>query len=471
MNSFDKKIKEKLEQISEVGADKAWQRLQMSLPQPFYIHFLKNYAGWAFAGILATILVLQNVNSNEINVKSVADGKSEITSNGIPQTASKTDTVFTEKVIYKDRIIYKNIGTFKTIDNKEVATNKDINENIFTLNDKNNLVKNEEKLNIQKERASVNESIEPAKIQTKNSTELPTNVTSANKEISDLPSPNGAIVIQNNNIKENQQTAPTIIQKLDNSSAISNPDLPIESPIIETPMVVDPKVNLAKADPLESPKTDIGNSNSKDFKPKAQIYKKINTRIGFESKIQGDEKVSFGPLLEIFFAKQFSFTSGILFGNNHSKEFKQPADFNKKTGKRFEDFYRPKLGDKPQEIKDIQINTSSINVPLQFSYYFPFKNNISLITNAAAVLTFNEKDAVIFEGKLPFEEGFTKTFENKRPTKVLSAFNYGMGVQYAYKRLYFQVLPNFNFPTQKSFFFNERNRFGIDAAIKFSLKK
>jgi hypothetical protein len=51
MNSFDKKIKGKLEQISEVGADKAWQKLQMCLPQPYYMYILKNYAGWALAGI------------------------------------------------------------------------------------------------------------------------------------------------------------------------------------------------------------------------------------------------------------------------------------------------------------------------------------------------------------------------------------------------------------------------------------
>jgi hypothetical protein len=467
MNSFDKKIKEKLEQISEVGADMAWQKLQMSLPQPLYMYILKNYTGWALAGLLGTILIFQNIKNDELLKKTAMVATVQGRPDDKTFKINKIDTVFTEKIIYKEKIIYRNSEVKTEFKNKIITANQ--------ISDSENLNKlpfaqNEIVVNPKQEKSHESwDQKETSQVAfQENKTETKSNII---EKISNGTIPNLPLNSENDVKTSINLTSDTEIQ---NSVRTEKANI-IEPAINSLPPKIINQENLASDLPKEEFKTilptvDPLESQNKpaDFKRKPRIF---NARLGFDTKIKGYEKISFGPILETFIGRQFSFSTGVLFSSNYSKEFKLPIDFNKKTGKRFEDFYKPKLGDKPQEIRDIKIRTSSINVPLQLNYYFPIRYNFNLVTAAGAMLKFNEKDEVIFEGKLPFEERFIKTFENKRESKVLAEFNYSMGIQYSYKRLYFQVLPNFSFPIQKSFFLNEKNRFGIDASVRFSLKK
>jgi hypothetical protein len=74
------------------------------------------------------------------------------------------------------------------------------------------------------------------------------------------------------------------------------------------------------------------------------------------------------------------------------------------------------------------------------------------------------------------EQGFDGSnyiskFENQYKPKVFNNFFYGMGMQYQYKRLVGQLNPYFEFPFRQASYLVPPKKFGVNASLKFSLKK
>jgi hypothetical protein len=479
MNSFDKKIKEKLEQLPAAGADEAWTRLLTKLPKPFYLHFFQNYAGWIMATSLAGILIFQQYKINDLAEK--IDAKSKIENfqkEPIEILKSKPDTVFKEKIVFKDKLVYVNlskkeeeieINKKKNIAKIDNQVSAEIIDSKTSKTSKKPIEKNTfESQEIADRKPSKEESSKVIGIYAEEQkNELKTSKENMAKGSEIITESTVAQVNTQKNIvpgemkEENQAPLPAT------NNTPENKELPNPAEKTAVNEVKDLEKTTKKITDIDGP---ISPQNI-DLKTKKANFKNLNARIGVQAAGSFDERTSVGPTFEVFINKNLSISSGVFFTNSNSRKINQPQEFNKRTGKRFEDIYKGNLGEKQKEIKNIEIQTTSIIVPVQTNYYFHLKNNFSIHMAAAALLNFNEKDDVVFEGKAPLEEVFKSRFENKRNSRIFYGLNYGIGLQYNYKRLYFNVLPTLEFPFSKSLFLNERNRFNLNASIKFALKK
>lgn len=107
--------------------------------------------------------------------------------------------------------------------------------------------------------------------------------------------------------------------------------------------------------------------------PKRKFWPDFNVRPGVESDYMGgNHAFSFGPLVEIFLKRRFSLRTGVSIANSSAMSFPVPKDFNKNTGKNFEESYKPNKPPNPGTgIRDITIETSRVRMPLYMSYYVP----------------------------------------------------------------------------------------------------
>ncbi len=552
MESFDKKLKEKLEQIPDVNPEMAWARFAQFLPKPWYTTFLKSYAGWGFATIVTAVLISQQITIDKLEQKlenqtsqfdtktlekselalehtkvaqkngqdkQLADSKPEESKNStlVPGSIEKNaNTNFRNLNIDEANLNIKTRDekNIKTTENKEIISgvskniNRDIKQTIVKQNKEESSIISAEHIeesiqkpasekNVglanaisEKNTAEVNEQNASQKNTMKEPSKEAENQTFNQNTAATMPD---KIKVEGNmaiNDKATISNDPTAIQKNSLLSKISSetpsqvsestqkgPEI-ADKQVVKIEKNIEPEIktkettisektpeNAVKIDPLDP------TGKLSDFKPKLSKAKKGNLRLGLETQLLTNGKAGIGLVLEYMFGSHFSLASGIAFNSNHKDEFKQPQEFNKRTGKRFEDYYRPYLGDKKREIKNIEIRTTAAIIPLKVNYYYPLKYNFSVFGTAGMAIKIYEKDDVVFEGNLPSEDVVTSTFENKRKSKPISNFSYGLGVQYTYKKLVLQFQPNFNFPTQKSFFLNERNRIGVDAGLRFSFGK
>ncbi len=520
MESFDKKIREKLEQIPDANPGMAWVSFAKSLPKPWYMTFLKNYAGWSFATIVTAVLISQQItidkleqklankttqnetislektpNPNPQNIpseiKTQPESNLSLAENQTNNTAIDDDQIKQTNDNLRENAPLKNIQTF---DNKSIIYGKYKKESSTEIGHKSisevNLKKqktrksenqkseSELKFNSELENIKIESERNVAKIKeavkTSDSDLSTDNFKSSNNEKQKIGSEpvskpvnnsvNNTIAEVQNQVSESQKES----TQVSDMSNVKNTDETLN-------LVSEPKDESATIEKIPEKQASIdplGPNNAKsDFKPKLVKSKKINLKLGIETQLLSNGKAGLGPIAEYLFGTHFSVSTGVIFSSNHKDEFKQPQEFNKRTGKRFEDYYRPYLGDKQREIKNIEIRTSAVVIPLKVNYYYPLKYNFNVFGTVGAAFKIYEKDEVIFEGKAPLEDAITSTFENKRDSKPISNFSYGIGLQYTYKKRALQIQPNFNFPTQKSFFLNERNRIGLDASLRFSLGK
>ncbi len=204
---------------------------------------------------------------------------------------------------------------------------------------------------------------------------------------------------------------------------------------------------------------------------KNKFWRNLNIRPGVEVDYSWNNSFSFGPIAEVLLKNRFSITTGISISNSSPSEFPLPKEFNKQTGKDFDDKYKPQ---KPPhqgggQIKDISIQTSRIRMPLYMSYYVPITYRLNFLISSGTRLDLKVTEDVSYTN-----DGFTdspyKSLESTYKPKIFNNLFYGMGVQYKYGRVYGQISPYFEFPFSKPSYVLPNNKFGINAALKFSLK-
>jgi hypothetical protein len=202
------------------------------------------------------------------------------------------------------------------------------------------------------------------------------------------------------------------------------------------------------------------------------FWQNLNIRPGVEVDYFGRKCFSYGIFAEVFLRNRFSITTGISISNSNPATFNFPKEFNKFTGKDFEDVYKPpkpSTGPTSAGIKDISIETSRIRMPIYMTYYVPITYSLDFLISAGTRLDLKVSENVSYTnegfGNSPF-----RSFENPYKPKVFNNLYYGMGVQYRYGRVYGQLTPYFEFPFSKPNYMISPNKFGINAALKFSLK-
>lgn len=205
--------------------------------------------------------------------------------------------------------------------------------------------------------------------------------------------------------------------------------------------------------------------------PKRKFWPSFNARPGVESDYMGGNNAfSFGPLVEIFLKNRFSLSTGVSIANSSAMSFPVAKDFNKDTGKNFEESYQPNKPPNPGTgIRDITIETSRVRMPLYMSYYVPLTYRFDFLISTGTRLDLKVSENVTFVND-GFKDNPYQNMENRYKPKIFNNLYYGMGIQYKYGRINGQVAPYFEFPFSKPTYLISPNKFGINAALKFSLK-
>ena len=205
--------------------------------------------------------------------------------------------------------------------------------------------------------------------------------------------------------------------------------------------------------------------------PQRKFWPNFQVRPGVETDYMGNSSFSFGPLAEVFLKNRFSVTTGISISNSSPSSFPLPKEFNRKTGKDFEDEYQPPKPPGPVKdgIKDITIETSRIRVPVYMTYYVPVTYSLDFLISTGTRLDLKVSENVSYTNE-GFGNNPYRSLESTYKPKVFNNLYYGMGVQYRYGRVYGQVAPYFEFPFSKPEYLISPNKFGVNVAVKFSLK-
>lgn len=438
-NYFDDNIRKKLESLQPEYDSSAWEKLRKSLPIPWYVSFLREFGGWIYGG-LATAALIYTYNNNQTFKKEnllLNDKISTIQSLKIAN--SEKDTVF---------VSYKEIDT--------VYLTKIIREKVFVGFDKEQLITEARKgILFSSSTKGNSESLNRTPITILKENEIKNSATPEDqKNIILKPSSNNSIPIENN--EEEMRVAKD--ENLRNSK-----DEKTYNEIKEEIQKETPKIAELIIPEREMPKDEIPEQKFK--------LKNINARFGIASDYSGNRASSVGPAIEVFMGARISFNMGLFVAGKKEVKFKQPKDFNSVTGKQFEDRYIRHIGMRPQKIENIEITTSIIKLPLFINYYIPIKNNLAFILTSGAKLDLSVVETVKYKVERVGGETFINKFESQHNPRVFNSLYYGMGIQYNYKRLFGQFSPYFEFPFGQSSFLIPPRRFGINAALKFSLKK
>jgi hypothetical protein len=457
-NNFDDDIRKKLESIRPEYSEAAWQKLKRSLPIPWYMSFLRDYGSWVFGGIATVAFLGSQYNNQTIRKenKLLNDKISTITDS--PETKIVTDTIYVRQndTVYTTRYVTRYVRIDDEFVEDETLKTRNLSR-IQTEKARRNL--NEETIYGDKTVLNSKSDVEKANIKAKNlDIDLIEKLTDK-KAVSDKDLAETNLAFQANQqadkvIAEVSDEKPKAV-KVEDTSAIVDEELKKEQKQVEELIIPDNKASLP----------------SDQKKPKKIDLSRINARFGITGDYMGKQFNSLGPALEVFLGERFALNTGLLITGKKEFEYKLSRDFNMFTGKKFEDRYKPFIPQKPDKIQDIEIETSSIKLPIYFSYYVPVRYNWAFMLSTGTKLDLSVMETVKFNGQ-NFDGSLDyNKFENQYKPKIFSNLYYGMGAQYQYKRFFGQVTPYFEFPFGQASYLVPPKRFGVSASLKFSLKK
>jgi len=457
-NNFDDDIRKKLESIRPEYSEAAWQKLKRSLPIPWYMSFLRDYGSWVFGGIATVAFLGSQYNNQTIRKenKLLNDKISTITDS--PETKIVTDTIYVRQndTVYTTRYVTRYVRIDDEFVEDETLKTRNLSR-IQTEKARRNL--NEETIYGDKTVLNSKSDVEKANIKAKNlDIDLIEKLTDK-KAVSDKDLAEINLAFQANQqadkvIAEVSDEKPKAV-KVEDTSAIVDEELKKEQKQVEELIIPDNKASLP----------------SDQKKPKKIDLSRINARFGITGDYMGKQFNSLGPALEVFLGERFALNTGLLITGKKEFEYKLSRDFNMFTGKKFEDRYKPFIPQKPDKIQDIEIETSSIKLPIYFSYYVPVRYNWAFMLSTGTKLDLSVMETVKFNGQ-NFDGSLDyNKFENQYKPKIFSNLYYGMGAQYQYKRFFGQVTPYFEFPFGQASYLVPPKRFGVSASLKFSLKK
>jgi hypothetical protein len=515
--SFFNTVRNKLESIRPPVEEGAWKKLQSSLPMPWYSSLFKEFGSWIIGGITTAALIgtgvinYQQKQENEKLYGEISTLKSEI-----QNIQTKTDTVYIEKTsvdtVYVTNTVKVPVYKYLQVPiNNEYSektsignnSKEDVAKNEVEANEVTNVVhKNQSKKNtsnfknkegsnfdVKSNRVSVKKSSKSDQISEKlksstnnrnlvdsrdsDKNETPKNETvekSGNSITSDTPG-NETELIENTRNK---------VEVNDNLSRHGSGSNEKQSEVLDKTDVnnqenhkVIPELEKEKiTEKPESEEMVIPNNPNKiipEIKKKTFKIPYVHTRVGMTADLVGFKQIAVGPTGEFFIGNRFSFNLGLIFSGEKEERHPFPKDFNYKTGKKFEDEFKPYFlnsGNKPERISDIKISTSFIKMPLYFSYYIPVNRNINFLVSGGTKLDLKVYKSINFQSGI-LGDIERNQFEAAPKVRTFNSFNYGMGVQYKYKKMVFQLQPYFDFQFRKIDYLNFPRKFGVNTSIKY----
>lgn len=456
-NNFDDDIRKKLESIRPAYSEAAWQKLKRSLPIPWYMSFLRDYGTWVFGGIATVAFLGSQYNNQTIRKenKLLNDKISTITNS--TETKIITDTVYVRQndTVYATRYVTRYVRVADEYVEDETL-NSENKTAIQAEKDTPNLIEKK----VYGDKTVLNGKAKTESAKPNNSDDDLVEKLTDKKAMSSKDLAETNVEFQPNQqvdkvVAEVSDEKPKAAKVEDISAEKVEEESKKEQKKVEDLIIPENKATLP-TDQKKSKKIDLS---------------RINARFGITGDYMGKQFNSLGPALEVFLGERFALNTGLLITGKKEFEYKLSRDFNMFTGKKFEDRYKPFIPQKPDKIQDIEIETSSIKLPIYFSYYVPVRYNWAFMLSTGTKLDLSVMETVKFNGQ-NFDGSLDyNKFENQYKPKIFSNLYYGMGVQYQYKRLVGQMTPYFEFPFRQASYLVPPKRFGVSASLKFSLKK
>lgn len=492
--NFDNKIRQKLESIRPEFEKAAWEKLRKSLPVPWYMALFRDFGQWIYGGLATTALLTtyyfyHNLKQeNELlndKISTLSVQIPEVKTDTVYVQSLKTDTVWVTKVIsqkvYVDRpqrgpsafytdenLALNEIGEQTVVRNGNTTDAKRSNTfrkgdgsqkvGIKTEDESKVLFSKKAKTNIS-DKVSSNEVIGD-KVESRGLN------TTAKAQTYSKSTPEGT---------KNEDPISNYVSdaqpKKEGANSYSKSDLPKAA--YEDKESNDAK-ETAKAETPKVAELVVPERVFPEQEPKKEpsFLKKINARFGMSAEMAGNKGVNLGPTLEVFLNDKFSVNSGVLISKGKQMEFGLPKDFNNNTGNRFEDRYVKHFNPvgPPPKIKNIEIETSIIKLPLYFNFYVPLRNKLTFLVTTGTKFNLSVIEGVKYQTETAGETYFAN-FENSYKPKFFNNLFYGMGLQYQQGRFYGQVNPYFEFPFRSTNSLLNNKKVGVNFSLKYGLKK
>lgn len=441
---FDKHIKQKLESVRPVFGESAWKKFRAATPVPWYQALFQDWGGWIFGGI-ASAAFLTTLYLNYLQQKTNELLNEEISTIKVVQVPqSKVDTVIIEKYLTDTVYIVKTVTKYQpfVIDDNQLTT----------INKQDELIESKQ---------SVNNQFSTATYQVKVNRKQLIENNKITPESRDKPSTREA--------RKSEDSDVVLAESTGTSSGTINEKIATESDNVVREKQILEKEKIETIDkPIVSDLV-IHETKTEEPQKKKIKFPYVRTRVGLEGNYQGLKIPSVGPTAEFFFGyANLSFNTGLLFSSPQENRFAVSRDFNRFTGKQFEEFYKDKF--RPQQpqrkIEDITIRTSLIKVPVAFNYYINARSNFDFMFTAGTRLDVSVFQDIRFENNI-LTERINERFEARPKPKVFSGLFYGMGLQYQKGRFVGQFIPYFDFRFRQNEYITVPRTFGVNASVKY----
>lgn len=381
---FNKKIKEKLDQIDKPVSGDLWSKIEPHVEKSWWTVFLKKY-GWPTYASLATILLWYSLVQNNAVRKDVEYLNTKV--GEIKQPINQTQTIYHKDTIYIVKTIYnqtqnsdkKNENKIASLENKVEELLSNMKVYLSQLDDKQ------------------------VKETTKTSTD--------NEKLEEL-------------VKNIENTNQKVLKSIEeNTALVEKQDDKLDTLLIPERKAIAEETSPPKKKRFELPK--------------------IESRLGLLTGYSSENSFIFGSVYEYFLSRALSLSLGIQINNNPEKEYNGTRDFNIKTGRDFMLTYGSQLNSK-EDVDEIYIKTTILELPFKINYYVPLKQNWDLIFNYGTHLDIKNYQSLNVEYNIQGEEIYQK-LQTKSSKEVFHNMTLGTGLQYRRNRYVFQFNPTLTY--------------------------
>lgn len=381
---FNKKIKEKLDQIDKPVSGNLWSKIEPHVEKSWWTVFLKKY-GWPTYASLATILLWYSLVQNNAVRKDVEYLNTKV--GEIKEPINQTQTIYQKDTVY----------IVKTIYNQTKNSDKQNENKIASLENKvEELLSNMKVYLSQLDDKQVKET-------SKTSTD--------NEKLEEL-------------VKNIENTNQKVLKSIEeNTALVEKQDEKLDTLLIPERKAIAEETIPSKKKRFELPK--------------------IESRLGLLTGYSSQNSFIFGSVYEYFLSRALSLSLGIQINNNPEKEYNGTKDFNLKTGRDFMLTYGSQLNSK-EDVDEIYIKTTILELPLKINYYVPLKQNLDLMFNYGTHLDIKNYQSLNVEYNVQGEEIYQK-LQTKSSKEIFHNMTLGTGLQYRRNRYIFQFNPTLTY--------------------------
>lgn len=205
-------------------------------------------------------------------------------------------------------------------------------------------------------------------------------------------------------------------------------------------------------------------------KPAPFRWANLKPRLGIETAVNLQHAIGIGPLVEFQLNQYLSLAFGVLATQGANLYFDDEHKFEEKMRTTYKSIYGKEIGNDPGEMREIEIYTSYVELPVRFKYYVPIKGKFSLVPFAGTHFDLSATERVKCEryfGSTDEHYSFTK----RQKTTFFHTYTFGLGAQWKNEKTIWQITPFYTYNFRQSTLYENANLFGISLSLWFPLLK